>query len=191
MSGSRNPPEMHIAGTCVRSIHRRRGRRYRVAMREKQGVRVRNPALQPGMGGDLRGVARPAVEAVAGQADLVETVHANIARLPGSRTPPPVRTRGITALAYTAARGVTRVVGDTVDTALTLLEPWLSERSTRPGYEALLAALNGVMGDWLGERPNPRAIKMCLRSPRPQSTTRWIASARRPAAARRAAQGPE
>ena len=55
------------------------------------------------------------------------------------------------------------VVGGTVDTALALLEPLLAKRSTRPGYEALLAALNGVMGDWLDTRSNPLAIKMRLR----------------------------
>lgn len=116
------------------------------------------------MGGDLRGAGRLAVEAVAGLAGLVETVHANVARLPGTRPPPSGRTRGITALFYAAARGVTHVVGGTVDTALALLEPLLAERSTRPGYEALLAALNGVMGDWLDARSNPLAIKMRLRS---------------------------
>jgi len=116
------------------------------------------------MGGDLRGAGRLAVEAVAGLAGLVETVHANVARLPGTRPPPSGRTRGVTALVYATARGVTQLVGGTVDTALALLEPLLAERSTRPGYEALLAALNGVMGGWLEERSNPLAIKMCLRS---------------------------
>lgn len=116
------------------------------------------------MGGDLRGAARLAVEAVAGLAGLVETVHADAARLPGTRPPPSGRTRGITAIVYATARGVTHVVGGTVDTALALLEPLLAKRSTRPGYEALLAALNGVMGDWLEARSNPLAIKMCLRS---------------------------
>jgi pimeloyl-ACP methyl ester carboxylesterase len=116
------------------------------------------------MGGDLRGAGRLAVEAVAGLAGLVETVHANAARLPGTRPPSSGRTSGVTALAYAAARGVTRVVGNTVDTALALLEPLLAERSTRPGYEALLAALNGVLGDWLEARSNPLAIRMRLRS---------------------------
>jgi pimeloyl-ACP methyl ester carboxylesterase len=81
-----------------------------------------------------------------------------------STVPPSGRTRGIAAFVYATARGVTHVVGGTVDMALALLEPWLAERSTRPGYEALLAALNGVMGDWLEARSNPLAIKMRLRS---------------------------
>lgn len=116
------------------------------------------------MGGDLRGAGRLAVGAVAGLAGLVEAVHANIARLPGTRPPLSGRTKGLTALAYATARGVTQVVGDGVDMALALLEPLLTQRSTRPGYEALLAALNGIMGDWLEARSNPLAIKMQLRS---------------------------
>lgn len=116
------------------------------------------------MGGDLRGAGRLAVEAVAGLAGLVETVHASITWLPGTPSLPSGRTRGVSALVYAAARGVTHAVGGTVDTALALLEPLLAERSTRPGYEALLAALNGVMGDWLEARSNPLAIKMSLRS---------------------------
>ena len=71
---------------------------------------------------------------------------------------------GIAAFVYAAARGVMQVVGGTLDTVLALLEPLLAERSTRPGYEALLAALNGVIGDWLETRSNPLAIKMRLRS---------------------------
>lgn len=134
-------------------------------MREKQAVtRKRKVVPESSMGGDLRGAGRLAVEAVAGLAGLVETVHANIARLPGTRPPPSGRTSGITAFVYATVRGVTHVVGGTVDTALALLEPVLAERSTRPGYEALLAALNGVMGDWLEARSNPLAIKMRLRS---------------------------
>ncbi len=116
------------------------------------------------MGGDLRGAGRLAVEAVAGLAGLVEAMHANVARLPGTRPPPSGRTRGVTAFVYATVRIVTHLVGSIVDTALGLLEPLLAKRSARPGYEALLAALNGVMGDWLEARSNPLAIKMRLRS---------------------------
>lgn len=116
------------------------------------------------MGGDLRGAVRLAVGAVAGLAGLVETVHANVTDLPGTRRPPSGLTLGLTAFAYAAARSVTKGVVGTVDLALALLGPLLAKRSTRPGYEALLAALNGVMGDWLDARSNPLAIKMSLRS---------------------------
>ena len=96
-------------------------------MGQKHGViETRKPLPESIMGGDLRGAGRLAVEAVAGLAVLVESVHANLARLPGTRRPRSGGTRGITALVYAAARGVTNVVGGTVDTALALLEPLLA-----------------------------------------------------------------
>ena len=133
-------------------------------MGQKIDIHARKSAPESSMGGDLRGAGRLAVETVTGLAGLVETVHARLTGLPGTRSPPLGRTRGITALVYGAARGITHMVGGTVDTALTLLEPLLAKRSTKPGYEALLAALNGVIGDWLEERSNPLAINMRLRS---------------------------
>jgi pimeloyl-ACP methyl ester carboxylesterase len=134
-------------------------------MRRRQVVApMDSAAAEPTIGGDLRGVGRLAIEAVAGLANLVETVHANVARLPGMPPPSSGRTRGLAALGYGGVRAITSVVSGAVDTALALLEPLLCAKSTEPGYEAVRAALNGVIGDWLEERGNPLAIKMCLRS---------------------------
>jgi len=46
---------------------------------------------------------------------------------------------------------------------LSALVPLLGERNSPPGREAVLAALNGVMGDYLAETRNPLAIPMSLR----------------------------
>ena len=54
-------------------------------------------------------------------------------------------------------------MGHGLDTLLAQLEPLLGERSTWPGREALLAALNGVLGDYLAAPSNPLAITMHLR----------------------------
>jgi pimeloyl-ACP methyl ester carboxylesterase len=46
---------------------------------------------------------------------------------------------------------------------LSRLTPLLGERSTWPGRETLLAALNGVLGDYLAASHNPLAINMRVR----------------------------
>ncbi len=115
---------------------------------------------------DLRGSARLATEATLGLAALVEAMHAGIARVPGTALA--TQTRGITGLVYRSVRGVTRLVGGTVDGLLALLTPWLAgdagATSASPRErEAVLAALGGVLGDHLASSHNPLAIEMALR----------------------------
>jgi hypothetical protein len=119
---------------------------------------------------DLRGAARLATDATVGLADLVEAMHERIARLPG--VPPPAqagRTRGVTGLVYRTVRGVTRLVGGSIDGLLGLLTPALAPPGPAPAAlpgaerEALVAALNGVLGDHLAARSNPLATPMALR----------------------------
>lgn len=118
----------------------------------------------------LRGAAKLAAEATTGLTDLVEAVHARIASVPGLPGPADGRTRGITGLVYKTIRGVTRAVGGSVDTLLGALAPALGPRpGAEPGLpsperEAVLAALNGVLGDHLAKTANPLAIRMALRS---------------------------
>jgi hypothetical protein len=111
---------------------------------------------------DLRGFARLATQATAGLADLVEAMHHTIAR-PVGRGQPPGRTRGLTGLVYKSVRGVTRLVGGGLDVLLAQLKPTLAGRASSPQREAVLAALNGVMGDYLVASDNPLAIPMRLR----------------------------
>ena len=118
----------------------------------------------------LRGAAKLATEATTGLTDLVEAVHARIASVPGLPGPADGRTRGITGLVYKTIRGVTRAVGGSVDTLLGALAPALAPRAgaqaglPSPEREAILAALNGVLGDHLAKTANPLAIRMALRS---------------------------
>ena len=104
---------------------------------------------------DLRGVTRIAKDATRGLTDLVEAMHANIAR--------PLGTGGITGLVYKSIRGVTHLVGGGVDTLLALLTPAFGGRPLSPEREVVLAALNGVLGDYLAASDNPLAIRMSLR----------------------------
>ncbi|HSQ83055.1 MAG TPA: alpha/beta fold hydrolase [Casimicrobiaceae bacterium] len=115
-------------------------------------------------GDDVRGVNRLVIEGILGVVDLVEAMHCNIAGSPGlrakSRQP---RTRGITGLVYRSIRGVTGLTGQGLDALLARVAPLLGERSNSARREALLAALNGVLGDHLAASGNPLAITMRLR----------------------------
>ena len=124
----------------------------------------RNP-LRPS---DLHGVARLATDATAGLTDLVEAMHERIARIPGLGSQAlDGRTGGITGLVYKSIRGVTRVAGGSIEALLALLTPALASATTdgvaSPQREAILAALNGVLGDYLAASNNPLATAMTLR----------------------------
>jgi pimeloyl-ACP methyl ester carboxylesterase len=113
---------------------------------------------------DLRGVNRLTIAGIAGVVDLVEAMHQQIASVPGLLAKPRRdRTSGITRLVYRSIHGVIGLVGHGLDTLLAQFEPLLGERSTWPGRESLLAALNGVLGDYLAASNNPLAITMQLR----------------------------
>jgi pimeloyl-ACP methyl ester carboxylesterase len=113
---------------------------------------------------DLRGAARLATDATAGLTDLVEAMHERVARLPGVPAPRlDGRTSGLTGLVYKTIRGVARVVGGSIESLLGLLVPALAPDETVPEREALIAALNGVLGDYLAATANPLATSMALR----------------------------
>lgn len=115
---------------------------------------------------DVRGISRLAIDATLGLTRLVETMHHNISRTPGivgrhSQEP----TRGITGLVYRTIQGTTRLVGSGLDALLAQLIPLLDRQPAAPSSqrEAVLAALNGVLGDHLAATENPLAIPMQLR----------------------------
>jgi len=113
---------------------------------------------------DLRGASRLAIDATTGLTELVEAMHQNIARRPGVfGTPGTGRTRGIAGLVYRTIRGTTGLVGGGIDAVLARLLPMLDEARPSRGREAVLAALNGVLGDYLAATGNPLAIAMRLR----------------------------
>ncbi|MGZ9030497.1 MAG: esterase/lipase family protein [Burkholderiaceae bacterium] len=120
----------------------------------------------------LRGVGRMAVDATTGVTDLVHALHTRIARAPTALGGPVVggAVNGIADLVYGSVKGVTRAVGSGLDGLLRQLAPLigsLPDASTDepPGRRraALLAALNGVLGDYLEQTHNPLAIDMRFR----------------------------
>jgi hypothetical protein len=113
---------------------------------------------------DLRGASRLAVDATKRVTDVVEAMHTTIASGPAILGKPlsgPARL--VNGLIYGGIRGVTRLVGTSIELALDSLAPLLGESTPGPEREAALAVLNGVLGDYLAETKNPLAIEMRLR----------------------------
>lgn len=117
---------------------------------------------------DLRGVAQLATRATKGVTGITEGVHQSVwgtLGMPGSKTAG--RTRGLTGLVYQCIHGVTEWVGKGLDAVLVKLEPLLTSADHCPAESpqrlAVIAALNGVLGDHLAESRNPLALPMTLR----------------------------
>lgn len=135
------------------------------------------PMLHPDRIADLRGAARLAVDATIGLADLAEAVHGSVLSMPrwgGRLRTAPVRRRGISGFVYRAVRWTARSIGAGLEVALDRLRPTPAAATggalpgrPRPAREALISALNGVLGDHLAARANPLAIAMELRAERP------------------------
>jgi pimeloyl-ACP methyl ester carboxylesterase len=112
---------------------------------------------------DLRGAARVVIDATKRTTDVVQKMHVTIASGPSLLGRPlEGPARAITDLVYGSIRGVTHAVGAGIDLALGQLAPLLGE--SVPGFEraAVVAALNGVIGDYLHDTGNPLATEMCL-----------------------------
>lgn len=117
---------------------------------------------------DIRGITQLVTQATTGLASMVEDVHHTVLSTIGvHNSNAPDQTRGITGFIYKSVRNVTSLVGKGIDKVLASLQPLLeSTEDTKvatPQREAVIAALNGVMGDLLAASHNPLAIPMTLR----------------------------
>ncbi len=113
---------------------------------------------------DLRGASRLAIDATRGVTELIQAMHREIAGGPDLLGRPlEGAARLLTDLVYGPIRGVTELVGGGIDLALARLAPLLGTSAPGPEREALQAALNGVLGDYLAATGNPLAIGMQLR----------------------------
>ncbi|NRR32423.1 alpha/beta hydrolase [Oxalobacteraceae bacterium] len=107
---------------------------------------------------DLRGLSRLTINAVTGVTELAEAVHLNILQqVPAPLARPLSR---LTSYVYGGVRGATGLVGSGIERALAKVQPLLGEQNGWTGREALLAAVNGVLGDHLALSGNPLAITM-------------------------------
>lgn len=125
---------------------------------------------------DLQGLAQLATHGVLGAIRLAEKVQGNVYKavaIPFGALGRPfvdatpggsgVRRIGITGLGYGSVRGVARLAGGAANVVLAGALPFLRSRVSSPAREAMLSALNGVLGDQLADAGNPLAITMTLR----------------------------
>ena len=127
---------------------------YNASMRRKSHLHL----------SDIRGYSQLAIDATVGVTDLAEALHQTIVQTPGLLGKPvQERTGGITGFVYKVVRGVTRGVGGGIELVLGRLVPLLDARESTAEREAILAALNGVLGDHLVLSNNPLRVEMQLR----------------------------
>ncbi|MBA4262756.1 MAG: permease, partial [Comamonadaceae bacterium] len=117
---------------------------------------------------DLRAAAQLAAQATHGVINITEGVHQSVRRRLGlSGGASDEQASGLTGQIYQVVRGVTQLVGHGTDALLGALIPLLDDPATHPEAspqrEAVLAALNGVLGDRLQRFGNPLALPMALR----------------------------
>jgi len=113
---------------------------------------------------EIQGAGKLTVDAILGITDIVESMHLAIVNpggLLGESDPP--QTKGITSIVYSNIRSITKVVGIGLDVSLNQLSALMQESESSPGKEAFLAALNGLLGDYLVASENPLAISMRFR----------------------------
>jgi pimeloyl-ACP methyl ester carboxylesterase len=116
----------------------------------------------------VRGAARLAVDGVTQVTRIAEGLHGTIAQLapPLGKVREP-RARGIAGFVYATVRTSSAWIGQAVDQALAAAQALLPPAEDAGGdagtqRQALLAALNGVLGDHLERTANPLAITMTM-----------------------------
>jgi hypothetical protein len=129
------------------------------------------PAVRPTKSlrvSDYRALAQLAVQATESITSITEGVHQSVLGTMGIPAgSSPEQTGFITGLVYRNVQNITRLVGRSLDTLLAELQPMLgSAEEALPDSlrrEAVLAALNGVIGDRLVAGNNSFAIPMTIR----------------------------
>ena len=107
----------------------------------------------------LSDAVKLAVDATQGITDIVESMHHRIGAGP-SLLGKPLQgvVKAVSAPTYAAIRGITKLVGMSVETFLAQLEQLLPKTGIERGKT--LAAINGVLGDYLAESKSSLAMDM-------------------------------
>ena len=112
-----------------------------------------------------RGIANLVVTATKGVTAVVEEMHRTIAGGPATSGRPLSRpVNALVPLFYGPVHRVTSLVGTGIDLVLSQLGTLLGESIPGADRDAVVSALNGVLGDYLEQTKNPLAIRMGLRT---------------------------
>ena len=115
-------------------------------------------------GSGLQGLIRLISDATVGVTDLVEDMHHQVVRPPVlPSTPILVMVTNVAGFTYNSVRWSTRFISGGLDKILGQLTPLLGDLKTTDQREAIHAALNGIVGDYLEAKDNPLQIKMQVR----------------------------
>ena len=113
---------------------------------------------------DLKGLNSITTDTVSSITDIVEALHYKIISFGGILgANKNNRTSGITGMIYRIIRGITKLAGGGIDIALEPISRVLEKKESSPQREAVISALNGVIGDYLVARNNPFAVSMQFR----------------------------
>ncbi|MGH8458637.1 MAG: esterase/lipase family protein, partial [Nevskiales bacterium] len=112
----------------------------------------------------MRGFSRLAFDAVERVTDIVEGMHLNISSAPWILGKPREgRTSGITGFVYSNIRLITGGLREGIDAIFAQLGALPVGDMSTAGQQAWLAALNGVLGDYLESSGNTLALTMNFR----------------------------
>ena len=112
---------------------------------------------------DLHGATKLTVDAVKGVTNIVESLHSTIASFTNIVGDPNKNAKGISGMVYRNIRKITDVFGEGLDVMLGKLSQVMGEKQSSRPREAIIAATNGVIGDYLHKHNNPLAIQMRFR----------------------------
>lgn len=113
---------------------------------------------------DIQAASKITIEGIKGIVGIVEAMHYTITRFGGLfGNSKQKRTSGITGFVFRIIRNALGLVGFGLDALLGRLSLIIKDKESSQGREAVVSALNGVLGDYLEKNNNPLAIKMQLR----------------------------
>lgn len=114
---------------------------------------------------DVRGIIKLIFNAIDVVTNIVEGMHHTISKAPSIVGAPEIGpTSGLTGLVYRLIRTINGSIGTGIDV---LLKQFIAQQELLHSSferEAALAALNGVLGDFLENTHNPLALNMCFRA---------------------------
>jgi pimeloyl-ACP methyl ester carboxylesterase len=112
---------------------------------------------------DLQGASQLAIDAVKGITGIVEALHATILTLGVGKVADEQPTGGLTGFVYRWIDTTATVTGKALGLFFKALSPLLEDIPAHPHREAVVSAINGVLGDYLVGSGNPLAIPMQFR----------------------------